>query len=433
MAVIELDTGPAPAATTHPPVRLSRPAGLVAAVLLLFALGGAAPITPVMWRPLGSIPLATDGTVTMTGDRIVTISDGDLTRKVSVWQADGPRRLWTATTAMTEPGADVVVLSGARVVVAGDTVLVWRPDYRTAALDLNTGRLRFVARARVETAAPGVGVTRESVFRPGSEYDQQSGDAGPLYFAEDGRAYREPPLSSALIGVDLNDGRELWRLPLRGLGLTSAVRDGLLVLSADRIQVVDPATGRVLRERASGGAWADVFDDVVVVQEEQRTVGYDIATLTPRWTSPVRLLSDTITGARCDGVLCRRDRDAVKVIDPVTNTTVWQTGREVSLRREGAVVIEYDSLTQRPLRLNDARTGRTIEDLRGWQTVSVLTGGDPLLSRVEPGARRMSFAVVRAGRIQPLGYAGSIVRDCRAADGLAVCRTDESVELFAYR
>lgn len=433
MAVIELDTGPAPAAATHPPVRLSRTAGLVAAVVLLLALGGAAPIVPVMWRPLGSIPLPVDSSVTIAGDHVITVGGGEGSMEVGVWRADGRKRLWSTT---VDPGVrddQVVVTGGGRLMVAGDTVLVSPPDYRTVGLDLSTGRELFVAPVRLETVTSGVGLARETVFRPGTEYDQDSGDPGPLYLSADGRPYREPPVSTALIGVDLTSGRELWRRPMKGWGYTSAVGDTLLVVSADRLQVFDPATGRVLRERASGGTWAEVFGEVLVVQENKRTIGYDLATLTPRWTSPARLLADTITGARCDGVLCRHGRDGVEVIDPATSATSWQTAREVSLRREGAQVIEYDDLSRRPLRLDDARTGRMIADLRDWQSISQVNGGEPLLSRVEPGGRRMSFAVVRAGRIQPLGYADSVVRDCRMADGLAACRTEESVELFAYR
>ena len=433
MAVIELDTGPAPAAATHPPVRLYRPAGLVVAVALLLALGGAAPIVPASWRPLGSIALPIDGSVTIAADRVVTVGDGIDSREVGVWQADGRKRLWSATVDLAARDDQVVVSGGGRVVVAGGTVLVTRPDYRTTGLDLKTGRELFVVPYRIETVTSGAGLARETVFRPGTEYDQSSGDAGPLYLSADGRPYRAPPESTALIGVDLTSGRELWRRPINGWGYTSVVGDTLLVVSADRLQVFDPATGRVLRERAAGGTWAEVFGETVVVQEDKRTVGYDLATLTQRWASPVRLLTDTITGARCDGVICRRGRDSLEVIDPATNTTAWQTGREVSLRREGDQVIEYDSLSQRPLRLNDARTGRTLADLRGWQTISQAGSGEPLLSRVEPGGRGMSFAVVRAGRIQPLGYADSVVRDCRAADGLAACRTEDRVELFAYR
>lgn len=435
MAVIELDPSPeTPLSPVRPPPHIFRPAGLAVAVVLLLALGGAAPAAATMWRALGPIPLGVEGSYAPAGDHIVTLIDTDQARVLSAWEQDPPRRHWTASLPAAEPPDGVVLTARYQLIVEGDTVLVAQPDYSTVAVDLRTGQTRYTLRNRVDPALPGVGLLRRTIFRPGAENNLDSGAAGALHIGDDGRPYREPPQRTDLSGIDLGTGRPLWRLSVRGTAFTRMAGASLLVVSADRIQIVDAATGRVRRERDSaGGGWVDIVGGLVVVFGDRTTTAYDLATLTPRWHTPTGPLSDTVTGARCDGVVCRRSETGAEVIDPATGAARWRTGREASLRPQGSSLIEYDSVSQRPLRVIDAASGRPTADLRRWQTLSPLGSPETLLSRVEPGGRRMSFAVVRAGQIQPLGYADSIVRDCRADDGLVVCRHDEGIELFAYR
>ncbi|MEV7623055.1 PQQ-binding-like beta-propeller repeat protein [Actinoplanes sp. NPDC089786] len=435
MAVIELDPSPeTPLTPARPPLHIFRPAGLVVAAVLLLALGGAAPAATTMWRSIGSIPLATEGTFTPAGDRIVTLADTDQARVLTAWQQDPPRRLWTASLPASEPPDGVVLTAGNWLFAEGDTLMVPQSDYSTVAVDLRSGQTRYTLRNRVEPALPGVGLIRRTIFRPGAANDPGSDADGMLHIGDDGRPYHEPPQRTEVSGIDLGTGRALWRLPVRGAAVTRMVGASLLVVSDDRLQEVDATTGRVLREQESaGGGWVDIVGGLAVVFGARTTTAYDLATLTPRWHTPTGPLSDTATGARCDGVVCRRSETGAEVIDPATGATRWRTGREASLRPQGSSLIEYDSVSQRPLRVVDAASGRPAADLRSWQTLSSLGTLETLLSRVEPGGKRMSFAVVRAGQIQPLGYADVIVRDCRAGDGLVVCRHDEGIELFAYR
>lgn len=431
--VVELDPSlPAPAHSTHPPAGVYRSAGLVVAVVLLLTLCGAAPVASSMWRPLGSIPLPAEGNVAFSGNRVVTIGNAVQSREVSAWQIEPTRRLWTTTVGVAAPDDPFAIISGVR--IEGRTVLLWLPDRSTAVLDLRTGHTLFTMPTRVEVVAPGVGLTRKTVFRPGTEYDPNSRATGPFYTSEDGKTYREPPQRTELYGIDLATGRVLWQLPLHGLALKNVAGAAMLIVTADRISVLDPATGRITAERTtSGGTWAKVSDGVALVLDHNRATAYDTTTLTPRWTSPAGpFLSNTTTTAPCENVICRYGKDSVEVVDPATGVTVWQTERETGLRRVGHHVVEYDADSQRPLRLVDASTGRLSADLRSWQSLALTNTGEPLLTRIEPGATRMSFAVLRTGRIQPLGYEQTIVRDCEAQSGLALCRDNRGLRLFAY-
>jgi outer membrane protein assembly factor BamB len=440
VAVIDLDPSPvAPLAPPRPPLRVFRPAAVVAAVVLLLALGGAAPAAPVLWRPLGSVALSAQSTFAVAGNHFVATADTDsdgMPDRVTAWQGDPLEQLWSVPIPPASTGGVAAGYVGGRVSIAGNRVLVWRADYRTDVLDLRTGRTVFTATPRLDSVVGDIGLSADTVFRPGTEYDQQSGAAGLLYLSSTGRPYREPPLRSDLTAVALDTGRELWRLRLPGNVFTGRSGDALAVVSADRIQLVDLATGRIRKQGPAGrgGVWVDVLGDVAVVQGAERTVAYDLATLTARWSTPSGPIADTVTGATCDRVICRRTAAGVAVLDPATGVVRWQTGKDVSVfQPPGRYALEYDATLLRPLRVVDAATGQVTADLRGWPTAGFSSTGDVLLSRIEGGGRTMSFAALRAGRIQPLGYARHVVRECRAVDGLAVCRDEQGLAVFAYR
>ena len=100
MALIELDLTDRPdtAPRLLPPARRYRFSGLILAAVLTFALGGAVPDLPGLWRYLGSVPApgGPDAPFQVTGGRIVTMNSDGVNRVATAWAAgDPPRRLWT--------------------------------------------------------------------------------------------------------------------------------------------------------------------------------------------------------------------------------------------------------------------------------------------------------------------------------------------------
>lgn len=433
MAVIELDLGrPGSTATPRPPLRVLRPAGLLLAVALLLTLAGAAPHHPVLWRELGSLPLATEDWYHLDAGRVLTVADTeDDHRVIAAWQADPPRQLWATTVPARQPADGRVIGAGPRTTMAGDLIFLQAPDYRTVAIDVATGKVRWTSERPVVPVA-GIGLSRDMTYRPGSEYDQAGGDAGLLYMSEDGRPYREPPQKTDLRAVDLRTGRPLWTHTAPGAVFTAAAGPLVLVVAADRIQLLNPENGHVFAERHEPGLTdAEVVGDLVVVQQGGQSVAYDAVTLAPRWRAAAIPVGGDITGGRCDQVICRRTGAGVEVVDPATGRTAFTAGREVSLRRDGPVLLETDNVTRRPLRLLDPAGGAVLARLDGWQMVSPY--GPVLLSTVEPGGKVVSFAGLRGAAIQPLGSARATVSDCGTDAGLVACRSGTALLLFAYR
>ncbi|MET0496344.1 MAG: PQQ-binding-like beta-propeller repeat protein [Actinoplanes sp.] len=432
MTVIDLDgSRPAAEPSARPPIRSLRPFGLALTVVLVFALGGAAPIAATLWRGAGHIPLAAGDSYAVDGDLVITVEDALRKATLSAWRADRFQRVWSTDLDLGDDPDPSVRFSGLRMRPVGDRLLVQTHDYRTLAVDRRSGRTLWEAPTPIEPAAPGVGLVSRETFPPGSasEFD---GSGGTVYLASDGRQYRKPPLSTDTSGIDLATGRTRWTRHDPGSILTAPAGPRLMVVAGDRMQLLNPENGHVLAERGTANVMsAQAVDDLMLVGEGEQTAAYDAVTLEPRWRAPELRATDELAGGICDGLICRTGADGQEVVDPATGRTTWTAAREMTLRRLGPVVLEMDTSSQRPLRLLDAVTGEVRVALGTWQMVTRF--GPILLSRVEPGGKRLSFAVVRGTEVQPLGYATMSAPECRAGTGVVACRTGTGLELFTYQ
>jgi putative pyrroloquinoline-quinone binding quinoprotein len=432
VTVIDLDRGdPAAEPSSRPPISSLRPFGLALTILLVLALGGAAPVAATLWRGAGHIPLAAGDLYAVDGNRVLTLENPLGEATLSAWRADRLQRLWSTELDLGGEQDPAVRFSGLRMRLDAERLLVQTHDYRTIAVDRRTGRKLWEAPTPVEPAAPGVGLVTEETFPPGSasEFD---GSGGTVYMAQDGRQYRKPPLTTDTSGVDLATGRTRWTRHDPGSILTGPAGPRLLVVANDRLHLLNPENGHTLADRSTPKAMsAQTIGDLVLVGEGDQTAAYDAVTLEPRWRAPDPRTADELAGGFCDGLICRSGPNGQDVVDPATGRTTWTTTREMTLRRSGPVVLEMDTSSQRPIRLLDAATGEVRAALSRWQMVTRF--GPILLSRVEPGGKRLSFAVVRGTKVQPLGYATMSAPECRAGTGVVACRTGTGLEIFTYQ
>jgi hypothetical protein len=325
VAVIELDLDAPPApSSTRPPVHLLRPLGLALAVVLLLALGGAAPITPNLWRGLGVIPLTTeDYRYELHGDHLYTVdSPVDARRDVTAWSLDPIRKDWTFATQVD--GADDVDVIHSRINIAPvDGVLLLHGDtFATSILDPGTGAVLWTTPGWPYPLGAGRGLIQESHFRPATEYDLKSGDAGELYWSSDGQPHTEPPLRTTLHGVDIRTGERSWKAEAPGAVFTAPTEDGsgVLVVAADKLTVLDQHTGKVLRERTmprlesdDDVAWVDMSGDLLLLRrspaDEWGTVtAYAMDTLEQRWEIPDP--PGQGYGGSCYGLPCQKEEAA---------------------------------------------------------------------------------------------------------------------------
>nr|BFE68710.1 hypothetical protein GCM10020092_020110 [Actinoplanes digitatis] len=226
----------------------------------------------------------------MTADRIYTTDLEADPRVVTAWQTDPVRWLWSIKTTAGEDDPLVVrELPGGLVTVAeGDGVSV---------RDSRTGAVRWVSPAPVQPLNDRIGVIQQQRFRPGTEYDPESGDPGRLYGTNGGALHTEPALSTELRGVELVGGQQIWSVTVPGSVFTAwpdPPVSGLVLLSARKLTLLSPATGAVLRERAvprvdgRDPAMGEVVEDMVLVQfgdfrEGGPVIAYELNTLDERW------------------------------------------------------------------------------------------------------------------------------------------------------
>jgi outer membrane protein assembly factor BamB len=441
VALIELspETPLAPAAAAPPPAYFYRRIGLTLAALLVLALGGAAaPTSSVLWWRIGAMPLPTGGDFQVSGGRIYTMDLNADPRVLTAWQADPVRRLWSITGAGAE---DPFIVWGS----TADLVLV-REGRDVTVRDSRTGAVRWASAFGLQQLTDTLGVVRKENFRPGTEYDPDSGDPGRLYGLNGSSLHTEPALSTELRGVELASGRRLWSFTVPGSVFTAFPEtpgSGLVVLTSGRLILLSPDTGAVLRERpvsllgGRGPARGEVVAGMVLVNYGDfgaggRVIAYEPSTLAERWQ---RDQPDPAGNpANCYGLICSVSRDDLTVLDPRTGAPRWrETGFDLMPFGPGAA-LEVRNLST-PLRTVSLDTGRTLAELAGWTEYQHSFDGRALiLWRPEQG-RSNAFGLLPAGgtTVQPLGRLPGIIQQCQPAPGVVACQVGDHLEVWGYR
>jgi len=450
--VIELDltAQPDPTLRSLPPAHRYRIPGLLLVAVLLLALGGASTGAPTLWRHLGAVP-PPGGAETqsrLVGDRVYTMASAGAERITTAWQLDSPpRRLWTVRFPARVTGPDNVGFGGVEARPAGDMVLL-SDGPATTVVDAATGAIRWRSPLGVTPLAGGrIGVTQTQVFRPGTVYDQDSGEPGLLYFSSAGEPHVEPPVRTEIRGVDLRTGATVWTDAVGGSinAFFTAPGDAptVLVLASDRLERIDGDTGEVGRTLRlpkigdSGPAGGSLADGLLLVRYgdyafDGQEVAYAPDTLAKRWQRSVpEVLLDP---PDCANLLCAGPRSALDVLDPATGRAAWRAPAEVDLGEHGGYVLEKEPDTGAPLRLVDRATGAVRVDLAGWDSGLTADQNLPLVLRRSLDAGKSAFGVVLAGQdqVQLLGASTGPVSDCTSDRHYVMCRGNEGLEVWAY-
>jgi hypothetical protein len=444
VAVIELDRD-APSATSRPPTRLLRALGLALAAVLTLGLGGAGPARSVRWERVGVLNPADEDTVfLLSGDRLYTVATGPDGRRITTaWSAGTLAELWSTGTDQPEsPGA---VPGGINLTAADDGLLLTGPSYATAMIDGATGTVRWTEHAPVQAVGDGLGVTQETHFRAGTEYDQDSGAPGDLYWSSTGQPHTEPPRRTTVFGIDLHTGRRLWADDERGSVRAVPVPGDagrVVVAASDQLVLREARTGEVLGRaelpHTRGVSWVEAAGGLLLVRQGRMEYGgtvaaYEMGTLRRLWQTGVP--PDDGRRGTCHGLPCRRDGSGVAVLDPRTGDPRWRADPGVDLTVWADGVLELDSENGGPIRLVDRDTGTERVPLRRWHGVVPDAGGRLLLSRVEADFSGTTFGMLRPGgsRVQPLGSGPASAQDCTANGGYVACRTGDGITVWTYR
>ena len=439
MALIELSLDPpaAPGAAAPPPASYYRRTGLLLSVLLLLTLGGTAPVRSALWQRVGGVPLPAAGDFQLIGGTLFTVDLDAEPRVLTAWQTDPVRPLWTYPSPSVE---DPFYVSAA---TAGFVVV--RSGRTSTVLDAHTGARKWTPPVTVQPVNDSVAFLEEEIFEPGTEYDAESGDPGQLYGTTSSVLHTQPALRTELHGVDLDSGARRWSLSFPGTvftTLTDAPGRLAVVLSADRLTVLDPVTGAVLRQRAvpridgSPAQEGEVIGDTVLVHYGTFGTGglvaaYALDTLDELWRQ--NQPDPAGNSATCPGLICVRSSDELTVLNPRTGEWRWRISDTDVLGFGPDSVLAVQGLTS-PLRTADAATGRPRIDLGWWRFYFPLPGGRAyVLSRLDDD-RTTVFGLLEAGAtaVQPLGRIPDTTVQCQAVPGLVACRVADGIEVWAY-
>jgi hypothetical protein len=446
---LDLDAPPdRPAERRPPPPWRYRHAGLALVVALLLTLGGTAPSGGTFWHELGLIPAeaGTEASLQMAGGRVFTVAAAGRNRTLTAWELQpSPHRLWNADVPISTSYDPVNGVFGVVRVERIDDLLLLSAGLSSTVLDPDTGRIRWTTPARIIPVPGGTAVVTERIFRPGTLYDQESGDPGMLYFSADGQAHVEPPIRTEVRGLDLATGAELWSAAPGGSVTAEAVgggddRPAVLITASDRLSLRDARTGAVLREtvlpreEGYGPGTSDVLGDVALIgyPKAGRQAGYDTRTLERLW---IRDLNPELDPVGCAGLLCAAERGEVRVLDRRTGRTAWSAPSEVDLAVRAGWVLMREPSSGVPSGLADPASGRPLLSLSGWTgEVEGFASRVLLLWRDDASGGR-AFGAVLPGRpeVRILGVGGGSGGDCGGDDRYVVCRDVRGLRVWAYR
>ncbi|GIE27136.1 hypothetical protein Ait01nite_001810 [Actinoplanes italicus] len=451
MALIDLDLDALPdrpAERSPPPPWRYRHAGLALVVALLLTLGGAAPTGGTFWRELGLIPAeaGAEASIQMAGGRVFTVVSAGRNRLLTAWGLQpSPHRLWSAEVPISASFDPVNGVFGVVRVERIDDLLLLSAGLSSTILDPATGRIRWTTPARITPVAGGTAIVTERIFRPGTLYDQESGDPGMLYFSADGQPHVEPPIRTEVRGLDLATGAVLWSAAPGGSVTAEATgggddRPAVLITASDALSLHDARTGAVLRETTLpredgyGPGTSDVLDDVALIgyPEAGRQAGYDTRTLERLW---IRDLDPGLDSADCAGLLCAAERGEVRVLDRRTGRAAWSAPSEVDLAVRSGWVVMREPSSGTPSALVDPATGRPLLSLSGWTGEVEGFASRVLLLRRDDASGGPAFGAVLPGRpeVRVLGVAGGSGGDCGGDDRYVVCRDVRGLRVWAYR
>jgi outer membrane protein assembly factor BamB len=449
LALIELDltAQPGPAATSLPPARRYRTAGLVLAVALTFVLGGAAAPDAPRWQFLGTIgsPPIPESPFQLDGDRVYTAGGLGDDRTVSAWSlAKPPVKLWSVRVPARQIGPDQVAYGDVRARTAGDVVLI-TDGPQTTAVDARTGATEWHTAVGVHPlGGDRFGLVQDPKFRPGTDYNQAGGAPGDLYFSATGVPHDEPPVETQLRGVDLRTGATAWSASAPGSVVFFDDPSGVVVLASDRLTLLSATTGAVLRSTAlpvlagqkprSGRLVGDL---VLISYGEDRgdarsLVAYSVRTFQQLWRVPQA--KELVDPGVCTGLVCADAPSGVSVLDPATGRALWHAPG-LDLVRLGADVLEQDTGTSDAVRVADPVNGNDKLWVKGWHSDIAMADDSPLLLRRTDESRASVFALVEDDPValRPLGETHGAVGDCATDSSFVVCRGTGVLQVFSYR
>jgi outer membrane protein assembly factor BamB len=204
-------------------------------------------------------------------------------------------------------------LQWAAPVVAGGQVLVAdtlshpgsAPTSHLHALDAGTGRVRW--KADLHTSQQGFFAEPPVVVAGGLVYVRTA--------------------SSALLALEVNSGREVWRAP--GSPVVAGVRDGLVItVFEDRLAALDASSGVRRWEIPVSGRrehWPVLDGDTVHVASADHMIAVDAATGTMRWQVPVGAAVGP--PVQVGGRLYVATRSRLLALDPSSGRSLWTSTR----------------------------------------------------------------------------------------------------------
>ncbi|MEO3815480.1 PQQ-binding-like beta-propeller repeat protein [Plantactinospora sp. B24E8] len=450
VAVIDLGTDrydPAVDAVARPPLSAAhrlRIAVLALVGALVLATGGAAPPAPSPLRDGYALPLTSDGQFLLTSDRLyVANQPADGEAAVTAYDLTG-RPVWS----VPQPAdGEHVGLSAAPGLLLFMSNNPGQGLVRTTALDAATGRpLWSFPDWLTPLSDTGAALVTEDVFPPDSRVEP--GDQVPpgamLQVGPDGSAYLATSREVTARVIDLATGTALWRtsqvtaaaaLPAGG-GRGPVV---LVGLPDGGVELRDLRTGSVRWSLDRSGApvryAAQVGDVLLLVWDgpDAGAAGYSADLGRRLWEQTTPELDRRHFGV-CAPMICLSDPGTgVEVRDPATGAVAWRAARVGHLQPSASGLVVYD---ERPRRVVDPATGRTVVELTGWREAEGFPPESaPLLLRRPTDTHQTWLGLLarEATAVRTLDVVPYVLSSCQLVPGVLACHADNrELRLWRY-